>query len=117
MAAGRKPGPQCAHGNPVAIDDGTMCVAQSPTPGSAGTAIHGQKLAGSVAGLIDLLRIFIRAALYERAQHPSWIVADLPGYLTAKTAQLVFGVQLKKAHDQCEALIRDLKNAVTHPGA
>ena len=176
MAAGRKPGPQCAHGNPVAIDDGTMCVAQSPTPGSVGTAVHGQplvggvpnrgtsghssqghsdsttvsgimgaatwkelerwaevalgpssfylgvcygileNLAGSVAGLVDLLRIFILAGLYERAQHPSWIVADLPGYLTAKTAQLVFGVQLKKAHDQCEALIRELKYAVTHPG-
>jgi hypothetical protein len=176
MAAGRKPGPQCAHGNPVAIDDGTMCLAQSPTPGSVGTAIHGQplaggvpnrgtsghssqghsdsaivsgimgaaswkelercaevalgpssfylgvcygileNLAGSVAGLVDLLRIFILAGLYERAQHPSWIVADLPGYLTAKTAQLVFGVQLKKAHDQCETLIRELKYAVTHPG-
>jgi hypothetical protein len=74
-----------------------------------------ENLASSVAGLVDLLRMFILAGLYERAQHPSWASADLPGYLTAKAAQLVFGSQLKKAHDQCEALMRELKYAVSHP--
>jgi hypothetical protein len=38
VAAARKPGPQCAHGNPVAIDDGTLCLAQSPTPGPLGAS-------------------------------------------------------------------------------
>lgn len=74
-----------------------------------------QNLAGSVAGLVDLLRVFVLAGLYERAHYPSWIAGDLPGYLTARAAELVFGSQLKKAHDQYEALMRELKYAVTHP--
>ena len=36
MGAGRKPGPQCSYNDPVNIDDGTMCLAPSPTPGSLG---------------------------------------------------------------------------------
>ena len=74
-----------------------------------------ENLAGSVAGLVDLLRIFVLAGLYERVQHPSWIPTDVPAYLTAKAAELVLGGKLKQAHDQCEALMRELKYAVTHP--
>jgi len=42
MAGGRKPGPQCSHNHPVNIDDGTTCLAQSPTPGPLGT-ISGER--------------------------------------------------------------------------
>ncbi len=75
-----------------------------------------ENLAGSVKGLVDLLRVFILAGLYERAQHPAWIAAGLPDYLIAKAAELTFGSQLKKAHDECLTLLRELKYAVTHPG-
>jgi Restriction endonuclease fold toxin 5 len=37
MGAGRKPGPQCSYNDPVNIDDGTMCRAQSPTPRALGS--------------------------------------------------------------------------------
>ncbi len=75
-----------------------------------------ENLAGSVKGLVDLLRVFILAGLYERAQHPAWIAAGLPDYLIAKAAELTFGSQLKKAHDECLTLLHELKYAVTHPG-
>jgi len=75
-----------------------------------------ENLAGSVAGVVDLLRVFILAGLYERAHHPAWAGAGIPEYLIAKAAELAFGSQLKKAHDQCETLMRELKYAVTHPG-
>jgi hypothetical protein len=75
-----------------------------------------ENLASSVKGLVDLLRVFVLAGLYERAQHPAWIAAGLPDYLIAKVAELTFGSQLKKAHDQCLALLSELKYAVTHPG-
>jgi hypothetical protein len=39
MASGRKPGPQCSNNDRVDIDDGTMCLAQSPTPGPLGPAL------------------------------------------------------------------------------
>ena len=76
-----------------------------------------ENLAGSVKGLVDLLRVFILAGLYERAQHPAWIAAGLPEYLIAKAAELAFGSQLKNAHDQCLTLLGELKYAVTHPAA
>ena len=34
MADGRKPGPMCQELNPIYIDNGTMCLALSPTPGA-----------------------------------------------------------------------------------
>src|ERR1039457_4401938 len=37
MAGSRKPGPQCSYNDRVNVDDGTMCLAQSPTPGPLGT--------------------------------------------------------------------------------
>jgi hypothetical protein len=36
MAGARKPGPQCSYNDPVDINDGTMCLAKSPTPGPVG---------------------------------------------------------------------------------
>jgi hypothetical protein len=36
MAGVTKPGPQCSYSDPVDINDGTMCLAKSPTPGPAG---------------------------------------------------------------------------------
>ena len=74
-----------------------------------------ENLAGSVTGLLDLLRVIVLAGLYERARHPVWIAAGLPEYLIAKAAEMAFPSQLKKAHDQYETLLRELKYAVTHP--
>jgi hypothetical protein len=37
MAGGRKPGPQLSQNDWVNIDDGTMCLAQSPMPGPLGS--------------------------------------------------------------------------------
>jgi hypothetical protein len=36
MAGSRRPGPQCAYGDPVNIEDGTMCRALSSAPGPVG---------------------------------------------------------------------------------
>jgi putative deaminase of polymorphic toxin system len=37
MAGSRTPGPLCSYTNPIDIDDGTMCRAQSAAPGPVGT--------------------------------------------------------------------------------
>src|SRR5579864_700239 len=36
MAAAKRPGPQCSHGGPMEIEDGTWCRASSPIPGPVG---------------------------------------------------------------------------------
>jgi hypothetical protein len=44
MAGGRQPGPQCADNDPIEIDDGTLCLAQTPPPGSLGaSAVYGER--------------------------------------------------------------------------
>lgn len=39
MAGQRQAGPLCGHSNPVNVDDGTMCRAESPRPGSVSSGI------------------------------------------------------------------------------
>ena len=72
----------------------------------------------SAADLLQLLKTIILAGIYERVQQPSgwWDIMDAPSYLLAKGVQLGVGPQLKQAHDQFDALMRELKYAVTHPG-
>jgi hypothetical protein len=76
-----------------------------------------ENVAGSVIGLLDLLKTFILAGLYARARQglPWWDVVGLPEYLVAKGAELVLGAELKKAHDTCEALMRQVMYVVKHP--
>jgi MafB19-like deaminase len=76
-----------------------------------------ENIAGSVIGVLDLLKTFILAGLYARARQglPWWDVVGLPEYLVAKGAELVLGAELKKAHDTCEALMRQVMYVVKHP--
>lgn len=39
MAGKGQPGPLCGHSNPVNVDDGTLCRAESPQPGSVSSGI------------------------------------------------------------------------------
>ena len=39
MAGNQQPGPLCGHTNPVNVDDGTMCRAESPKPGSVSSGV------------------------------------------------------------------------------
>jgi hypothetical protein len=43
MAASRRPGPTCQSSYPLDIDDGTLCLQVSPTPGSVTTADRAPK--------------------------------------------------------------------------
>jgi hypothetical protein len=76
-----------------------------------------ENLASSVVGLLGLLKTFILAGLYVRANRAPawWDVLGLPEYLAAKSAELVLGAQLKQAHDQCEELMREVMKAVKNP--
>ena len=76
-----------------------------------------ENIAGSVIGVLDLLKTFILAGLYTQArQSPAWWdVVGLSEHWIGKGAELVLGAELKKAHDQCEALMREVMYAVKHP--
>ncbi len=76
-----------------------------------------ENIAGSVIGVLDLLKTFILAGLYTQArQSPAWWdVVGLSEHWIGKGAELVLGAELKKAHDLCEALMREVMYAVKHP--
>jgi hypothetical protein len=75
-----------------------------------------ENLAGSIIGLLDLLKLFVLNGLYERAHQPApWWARWEPDYVIARGTAILLDPQLKEAHDQCLALIRDLKYAVMHP--
>jgi hypothetical protein len=40
MAGSRKPGSECAYNNPVDVQDGTLCRADSPTPGTVESVVE-----------------------------------------------------------------------------
>jgi len=50
MAGATQAGPTCGHNNPVVVDDGTLCRAQSPAPGpvSSGIGASFASFAGSI---------------------------------------------------------------------
>ena len=99
MAGSRKPGPQCSHNDRVNVDDGTMCRAQSPTPGPLGTT---SGLLANIEGGEYVSRAFARAAqlapaaLYQEIGRASGealegMIPDLIKVLKLQTASTARG--------------------------
>ncbi|HLG98923.1 MAG TPA: hypothetical protein VKX49_21610 [Bryobacteraceae bacterium] len=70
-----------------------------------------------MVGLLGLLKTFVLAGLYVKAQKAPawWDILGLPDYLAAKATELVLNGEMKAAHDQCEALAREVMYAVKNP--
>jgi hypothetical protein len=74
-------------------------------------------IAGSVVGLLDLLKMFVLADLYRETVFPppSWRSWVSPNYLIARGAQVMLGPQMKEAYERREALVKELKEVMKHP--
>jgi hypothetical protein len=78
-----------------------------------------KNLADGVLGLLQMLKMFVLAGLYEQAHASSPQVAATASpqtYLIAKAADLVLGAQMKAADEQARALVKEVGHLVANPG-
>jgi hypothetical protein len=71
-----------------------------------------------VDALLGTIKMFILAGMYEETIHPLpwWEAAISPSHLAAEAAQTLLGPnELKRAHDRCEALIKEIEQIAKHP--
>jgi hypothetical protein len=136
------------------LDDGTMCRAATPLPGTVGYTAPpaaaratdswfdvqqiafgvlgpqsfaagvvyglGEGVVTSAADLARLAMTFVLADLYEHSQRRGLaLTLDPLGPVKALSAHVLasqFGDRLREAYDERQALIAELRYAITHPG-
>jgi hypothetical protein len=80
----------------------------------------GENIVGSLVGLAEIAKVFLLADLYDRAHQSAFTSAFGPvalfQRLLAEVGMRTFGSTLEQAHKEREALINELRYAVTHPG-
>lgn len=77
-----------------------------------------ENLASGVGALLGLLKNFVLEGIYEEIHHPppTWAASLAPQYAAARLSALVLGdAQLQKAHNQCVALLGELKKILANP--
>src|SRR5215472_15266528 len=77
-----------------------------------------KNLADGVLGLLQMLKMFVLAGLYEQAHSSSQVAAAMsgPSYLIAKAADLVMANQMKAADEQAKGLLKEVAHLVANPG-
>jgi len=70
MAGGKAPAPYCSHNNPEDVEDGTMCRAASPLPGSLGFTV-GQPASQAAPVISPALRLTLEVP-FSIAPQMTW---------------------------------------------
>src|SRR5262245_12808638 len=81
----------------------------------------GENVVTSVVDLLVLVKTFLLADLYDRAQQPVFSAASLNPMalvqrLLAEVSMRAFRAQLEEAHRERQALVEELRYAMTHIG-
>jgi hypothetical protein len=112
MAGARKPGSQCAYSDPADVHDGTLCRAESPTPGTLTSELHASFVSISVS--LDSGFEIVEASFQEtyqgvaRGMQPYYEGALCIYNATTRAEELVPEAVLKETGYELGALLSGL---------